>query len=155
VPDLLPDLPGTPFQQAEILAAWASEQPDLIVSDAGLDLWDALYNATGMWGTSAYQCREWASEWTVTSETGFGLFCATWSREVLGRLENLQAAIAAQLPAAAEVVESTGEGAGAQAARVVENWRQFADAMRGQGRRTLGVGVLVIAGLAWLAVRRG
>lgn len=149
-----PDLPGGPIEQAAVLAEWAAARPELPVSDAGLDLWDALHHETGRWGTSAYQCREWAREYNAGSQTLFRLSCSDWAAGVQAALDAVLAAVADFIPGAAETLSSASSGAAAQVAAIDENWAQFRRDLGRSGAR-VSAGFLVLSGIVVALLLRG
>ena len=145
-----PPLPGTPVTQAATLAQWASEHPDLGISDAGLDLWDAVYNYdAAWWEAEGSACLARANAWTLSNQTSVAFQCRTWGEGVDRALARLLNAIEDADPGASEVIASAGEGASAQVAQTRENWRQFSLGARSSANRAGLVAAVVAAVVLW------
>ena len=139
-----PYLPGTPLTQAVALAEWAMYHDNLAISEAGLGLFDALYNdPRPWWELSGPECLDAANDWTALGQLELSAQCRTWATAVLAWLDELFRVVSAEDPEAAEVFEAAGQGAAAQVAEARNNWLQFA----GATKRGLNVGALVAAGL--------
>jgi hypothetical protein len=157
----LPPLPGTPLSQAVALAQWAMAHDQRFISEAGFNLWDAIYlYDAAWWEGSGEECLGWADSWDWASQTNFAVQCSSWASGVSARVEALLVVIEAEDPDAGEVLAATGEGAAEQTAAARRNWQTFADSVAedatiaGAGLGALGLALLALGGLVLLGGRR-
>lgn len=153
--DLFPDLPGSPLNQAGILAQWAVEQDSPAVVTAGFDLWNALYQEGGRAGFTGNQCIDAATRHTWWGDLNYYAFCGPWEARVLTALDSLLEMVETFMPDAAEPLAATGEGAAAQTARVRGNVETFIrETVVAPARRSVRWGLVGFgAFLAWRLTR--
>lgn len=149
-----PMLPGTPLQQADELAQWASAHNNLAISEAGLDLWDAIFNQSGWFEDPPEMCMEAAGNFSLWGQSQFAFGCSRWADRVTAALNQLAEVLAIE-SSLGEIGSSAAEGAITQAQQAEQNWAQFVDetssdlAVAGAGASTV---LLAVAGLYLLTV---